>query len=489
MYSRRHIALIFQDFQDERAVEQRIRAAPTYIDRIYVLGASDTWSAASRSIAEIVASEPERVIYLASGNESPGSLAAVYLQVIQEGFDLAVIVVGDNYFDYKLLPYLLDPIVWGEADYVKGVKHTMPSAPSPDDSPQMSSSYYIEQTSILPKSSDVMTPSRFFLHRRGPAAVSRDGLEVLRQELLKERLWRSLVAVPCYNEEMMIASVVLRARAFVDDVLVVDDGSSDRTAVLAKEAGAIVITHKVNRGYGGAIRTCFEYARDNGYDVMVILDGDGQHDPAGIPDMLQMMRQTGADIVIGSRFLGAQDGIPFYRRIGQQLLDLATSSSSGTPITDTQCGFRAYGPKAIAHISVTDDSMGAGSEILAVANEQGLQLVEIPVRVRYDLKDTSSQHPITHGIDVVVSIAWRMLMRRPVVWIALPGLLLTSTGLYSVFKSMLSLIDGRTTSIEVMVIGSVILTLGFLSLFMGLTIAMLNRTVIQRRERNVPSGH
>lgn len=475
MYSRRSVALIFHGYEDVDTLVQRIQAAPTYIDRIYVLSATDAGDTEALAIAGVIASEPKQIIHILEGNATPVSLAAAYSQVIRDGFDLAVIVVGDSYFDYPLLPYLLDPIVWDEADFVKGVKHEMPAAPPLDNGPRMNSSYFIEQTRIFPRTQEVAAPSRFLPIRQGVAAVSHDGLEILWQELVKERFWRTLVAVPCYNEATMIASVVLRARAFVDDVLVVDDGSSDRTAVMAKEAGAIVIAHRTNLGYGAALRTCFEYSQDHGYDVMVILDGDGQHDPANIPEMLQKMKESGADIVIGSRFLSMQDEVPFYRRVGLKVLDKATNTSGGVPTTDTQCGYRAYGPKAIETIAVSDDSMGAGSEILAVAQENGLTVAEVPIRVRYDLKDTSSQNPVVHATDVLASIVWRMIARHPVLFVAVPGFLLTFGGLYSVLGSMLSMAATRTTSPEVLFVGLAVLILGIVGLFMGLTIAMVIR--------------
>lgn len=476
MYSRRSIALVFHDYSDENTVLRGVETAPDYVDRIYVLGSHEGNDAHVPSWGEAPLRRPDLLVYNPSGNATPVARAAAYQQLILDGMDVAVIVIGDSYFDFKILPYLLDPIVWGEADFVRGIKHVMPAVPdTAGDEERKSSAIFIEQTRIHPMAPDPPATPRLLPSKRGIAAVSRDGLEILWQELLKERFWKTLVAVPCFNEGLMIASVVLRSRGFVDDVLVVDDGSSDRTAVTAKEAGAIVITHKTNRGYGGSLETCFEYARDNGYDVMVILDGDGQHDPANIPEMLQKMKETGADIVIGSRFLGTHDEVPFYRRLGLRILDQATRTSGGAPTTDTQCGYRAYGPKAIETIAVSDDSMGAGSEILTVAQENGLTVAEVPIRVRYDLKDTSSQNPVLHAADVLTSIVWRMISRRPVLFIAVPGFLLTFGGLYSVLDSMLSLITLRTTSAGVLVVGLVVLILGIVGLFMGLTIAMLNR--------------
>jgi glycosyltransferase involved in cell wall biosynthesis len=97
---------------------------------------------------------------------------------------------------------------------------------------------------------------------------------------------KTIAAIPCYNERIPIGYVVLIARKHVDEVLVVDDCSTDDTAEVATAAGAAVVSHVVNKGYGAAIRTCFNYAKENNFDVMVILDGDGQHDPSCIPDFI-----------------------------------------------------------------------------------------------------------------------------------------------------------------------------------------------------------
>ncbi|HEY49630.1 MAG TPA: glycosyltransferase family 2 protein, partial [Dehalococcoidia bacterium] len=129
-----------------------------------------------------------------------------------------------------------------------------------------------------------------------------------------------VAAIPCFNEEQSIGSVVVMTRKFVDSVIVIDDGSSDATAEVAREAGADVYQHGENRGYGVAIRSALIKGNELKADILVILDGDGQHDPKDIPNLIEPILAGEADVVVGSRFLGMGAKPPFYRRLGQHVL-------------------------------------------------------------------------------------------------------------------------------------------------------------------------
>ncbi|EJG06017.1 glycosyl transferase family 2 [Methanofollis liminatans DSM 4140] len=240
---------------------------------------------------------------------------------------------------------------------------------------------------------------------------------------------RTLAAIPCYNEAVTIGSIILKARKYVDEVLVVDDGSSDDTAEITRAAGAVVVSHEKNQGYGAALKSCFQYAKDHNIDQMVILDGDGQHDPAMIPGFLASLAEENADIVIGSRFMQKSQNIPGYRVLGMKILDHATAMAGSTGVTDSQSGYRAYSRSAIERIRITGGDMSAGSEILTQMAEKGLKSVEIPITVRYDLENTSSQNPVVHGIGVLTNLMGIICYKQPMLTFCLFGLILAGAGI------------------------------------------------------------
>lgn len=240
----------------------------------------------------------------------------------------------------------------------------------------------------------------------------------------------SMVAIPAYNEELTIGSVVARARRHADRVVVVDDGSDDATAYVAELVGAEVFRHLTNEGYGSAIRDCFKIARDYDVDVLVTLDGDGQHNPDYIPQLIDEMRESGADIVIGSRFARGMKNrtIPRYRKFGMKVLDRATMVGSGLRLTDSQSGFRAYSRKALHAIDVNQNGMGVSSEIIIRAADSKLKIREAGIVTRYDGIRDSSKGPVRHGLDVINSIVRVVVQKHPILFFGVPGLLFLGAG-------------------------------------------------------------
>jgi glycosyltransferase involved in cell wall biosynthesis len=192
---------------------------------------------------------------------------------------------------------------------------------------------------------------------------------------------RILAVVPAYREAERIADVVRRAGEHVP-CLVVDDGSPDATAEAARQAGAEVVSHEVNRGKGAALKTGFAWARERGYHGAVTLDGDGQHDPASIPAFVAAAAD-GADVVVGRRADWAEHGMPWIRRATNRVTSWWVSRLAGCRVTDSQCGYRYISVKAWFDALPATDSYDAESEILIRAGRLGYNVREVPVPTIY----------------------------------------------------------------------------------------------------------
>ncbi|WP_458454317.1 glycosyltransferase family 2 protein [Methanobrevibacter sp.] len=221
---------------------------------------------------------------------------------------------------------------------------------------------------------------------------------------------KSIVIIPALNEEVAIGAIVKRSLMYADDVLVVDDGSTDNTLRIAREAGARVIKHYNNLGKGVSLKDAF--GEVSGYDIVVTIDGDGQHNPDEIPKLMAPIREGRADLVNGSRYLdGFDEETPAYRRVGQRVLDIATNITSGTNVTDSQSGFRAFRGSTISCYRFRDTGFGIESEMLADAAEHNLKILEIPITVRYDVENSSTKGPVTHGVGVLIKIVIDKIIR------------------------------------------------------------------------------
>ena len=219
-----------------------------------------------------------------------------------------------------------------------------------------------------------------------------------------------IAGIPAYNEEKYIAKVILKAQKYVNEIIVVDDGSTDMTSQIAEALGAIVIKHRKNLGYGAALKTIFEEARKRNPDVLVILDADDQHNPDDIPKLIKPILKGKADLVIGSRFLGKTNQ-PLWRRVGVKIITWLTKKTYNLcNITDAQSGFRAYGEKALKLISPKDRGMGASIDILHQAQIYKLKVREVPIEIKHH-KDSSTYHPIRHVTGIIVRIL-QLLLRN-----------------------------------------------------------------------------
>jgi glycosyltransferase involved in cell wall biosynthesis len=241
-----------------------------------------------------------------------------------------------------------------------------------------------------------------------------------------------VVGVPAFNEEKSIGRVVLEARKHADKIIVCDDGSNDLTGEIAKELGAVVVRHRRNLGYGAAIQTLFKRARKLNADVLVTLDGDGQHDPSEIPDVVKPILGGHADIVIGSRFADGHPAaaMPWYRRAGVKFITKLVNNSSEHTVNDAQSGFRAYSRESLEALKVFENGMGASVEILMNAQKQGFRILEVASSVSYHNEGvkTSTHNPVKHGVGVVMSIAKLVVEGKPLILLGLPGIIFLMAG-------------------------------------------------------------
>jgi glycosyltransferase involved in cell wall biosynthesis len=238
--------------------------------------------------------------------------------------------------------------------------------------------------------------------------------------------------IPAFNEDRFIGSLVLAVRPYVDQVVVVDDGSRDRTAEIAALAGADVLQHETNRGKAAAVNTGFAHLRRLQPAAIVMLDGDGQHCADDIPSVLAPILQGTADVVVGSRFLGIRSNIPAYRQAGQHGLTLVTNLASGVHSSDSQSGFRAFSATALDTLSFSQDGFALESEMQFLVREHKLRVVEAPIKDIY--AEPAKRNPFRHGIQVMQGIVRLVGQIRPLLFFGLTGLFVlllgTLLGLY-----------------------------------------------------------
>jgi glycosyltransferase involved in cell wall biosynthesis len=205
--------------------------------------------------------------------------------------------------------------------------------------------------------------------------------------------WRSVCAavIPCLNEEATISQVVSGVTGYLPTTIVIDDGSNDRTALLAKSAGARVISHARNLGKGSALQTGWRYAKEQSFPWVITLDGDGQHAPGDIPLFFECAEQTSAQLVAGNRM---QDpaGMPPVRRVVNRWISRRLSRATRQYLPDSQCGFRLMQLDAMMALAVSSSHFEIESEVLLGFARAGCVIRFVPIQVIYK-KEQSKIHP------------------------------------------------------------------------------------------------
>ena len=233
---------------------------------------------------------------------------------------------------------------------------------------------------------------------------------------------KKLAVIPAYNEEESISAVIegIKKQEPTFDILVVDDASNDMTYELARKQDAAVLEHPYNLGDGAARQTGFIYARENNYDIVITIDGDGQHDPVSIRELCEVIERDEADIALGSRFLGvASYRIDFFRRIGMLLYGLICSIFMRSKITDPTSGFRALNKKAVSlFTSELYPQKYPDANVILLSHYAGLRVKEVPVKMNQNISGKSIHsglRPLGYIYIMTLSIFMMLLRKRELI--------------------------------------------------------------------------
>jgi len=216
---------------------------------------------------------------------------------------------------------------------------------------------------------------------------------------------RFAVIIPAYNEESHVGGIVKKALEYTKTVIVVDDGSSDKTSSNAKNSGAIVVRHAVNLGKGASLKTGCELAFSLGAEKIVFMDADGQHNPKNIPKFIELLKEY--DIVIGYRSLNVK--MPLIFRLGNWAISTATRFLYNLDLEDTQCGFRAFNKRVYKKLSWESLDYSVESEIIANIGKYNLKYAMTPIETIY--KDSYKGTTIFDGIMILANMVKWKLMR------------------------------------------------------------------------------
>jgi len=289
-----------------------------------------------------------------------------------------------------------------------------------------------------------------------------------------------IAGIPAYNEEKTIAKIVLLAKRYVDEVIVVDDGSTDLTGEIANALGAVVIKHPENLGKGEAIKTILKIVKEKKPDILVFLDADGQHDPNEIPKVVEPIIEGQADIVIGSRFKG-NSKIPSCRKIGLKILSGMARRLSNTGISDPLSGFRALSRRAYECINLVERGYGIEVEMLVQAKEKKLRIIEVPIRIEYATgSKTSKRSPIYQASEIAGVIIKKTIEKRPLFYLGTPGTISIGVGIYFALEMIKLFNTTRYFSIPMAFLAMGFILMGLVFLTTALIIYIITSILLQK---------
>lgn len=215
---------------------------------------------------------------------------------------------------------------------------------------------------------------------------------------------KTVVVIPAHNEAETVGAAVREARKYADEVVVVDDGSTDETGARAEDAGANVLRHALNRGQGAALRTAIKAALAFGAEIVVTFDADLQQDASEIPALSAPIKAGIAEVVLGSRFKGSAVNMPLARRALLRLAVFFTRATTGLKITDTHNGFRALTARAAEKIKITQDGFAHASELLSEVARNNLSYAEAPVKLSYSAYSLKKGQKLAGSLKIIFDL-------------------------------------------------------------------------------------
>ena len=273
------------------------------------------------------------------------------------------------------------------------------------------------------------------------------------------------MGIPAYNEENNIAGIITKLKKITNSIIVCDDGSSDMTAEISRNLGAIVISHDKNRGYGATINTIFQKAVEIESDVLVTFDADGQHRVEDIPKLLIPIEKN---------------DVPNYRKMGIKMITGVTNASINQKLTDAQSGFRAYSKRVLAEISPSDNGMGISTEILIKASSKSLKISEVPIEILYP-GNTSTHNPVSHGTSVLISTIKYTSIEHPLKFYGIPSLIFLIVGFIFTYSAIDFYIEFSRLNTNLTLIGAGTILIGIVLLITAILLYSLVSVVREKR--------
>mgnify|MGYP001190809929 CR=1 FL=1 len=288
------------------------------------------------------------------------------------------------------------------------------------------------------------------------------------------------IGIPAFNEERNIAKIITKLKKISDSIIVCDDGSSDMTADIVKNLGVELIKHNRNKGYGAAINSIFQKAKEINSEILVTFDADGQHRVEDIEKVVTPIKENIADLVIGSRFLEKENNVPNYRKIGIKVITKVTNASIKKDLTDSQSGFRAYSKKVLEEISPSEIGMGISTEILIKASNKNLRITEVPIKILYE-GDTSTHNPVSHGTSVLISTIKFTSIEHPLKFYGIPSIIFLSIGLIFTYLAIDFYVEIGRLNTNITIVGAGTILIGIVLLITSILLYSLVNVV---RENN-----